>query len=169
LYNNNYLKIFKWYIIRYIAAIVIIAAVKFYHYVCIDHKDYITLNPSGHMGLAIVVYSPVFFLLQNISNEYSRLIIKFITIICLCLIGMSRYLLRYHSIDEVIVGAMIGILVSFNILLSVIDIRRDIIFSRSIIYIFICPALAISLYSNFSSENIIQLLARKAGVILDCI
>lgn len=168
LYENDYFKVLKKYIFQYITVIVIIASAKFYHYICIDHKDYIALNPSGHIGLAIVVYSPFFFLLQNISNEYTQILIKFTIILFLCLIGISRYLLKFHTIEEIIVGAVIGFLVSFNILVSVIDNKRDVLLSMNLIYVIIGLALISTSHVGFSSEKIIMLIAHNADLFLDC-
>lgn len=146
----------------------IIGMAKFYYYSCIGNRGFIFINPSGHMGLAIIAYSPIYLIQKNISNLYINLLSTFIMVLILFLIGFSRYILHYHTINEIILGAMIGALVSLKVISSEIDIQPNFWFNKNVMLFLLCLAFITYFWVDFSSERLVQYVARKSDIIFQC-
>lgn len=70
--------------------------------------------PSGHAMIATVCYGLLlFFLLQKIYNKQLAMFVKWLFLLFIFLIGISRYLLNVHYLTDVIVGFMLGFILFY--------------------------------------------------------
>jgi len=67
--------------------------------------------PSGHAMSAVLFYSLLIFIFyKEIKNKNARITFVAINVLVVLLVGLSRFMLRVHSITDVVGGYVFGLL-----------------------------------------------------------
>ncbi len=88
------------------------------------------VSPSGHTALSISVYGVFSMLVFIRIKRRIRYVIPFITLALTSMIGASRVIQNLHSVNEVIVGAGVGLLTLCCVWYFLLYNKRDIVHAR---------------------------------------
>ena len=84
------------------------AALKIYFFVCPPLAD--LHSPSGHTSLSTLVYGALTLAVATIVTRWKRAAVIAAGAAFIAAIGVSRVLVQAHSVPEVVVGSLIGVL-----------------------------------------------------------
>lgn len=83
------------------------AVLKIYFYVCPPLTD--LRNPSGHTSLGTLVYGALTLAVATIVTGWKRVVVMASGAGFIAAIGISRVLIHFHSMLEVVLGSVVGI------------------------------------------------------------
>lgn len=98
--------------LRFAAALavtsVVITVLKIIFLSC-GHNVFNIRSPSGHSGLSMAVYGSYALLLYRVLGGWSRYIVAGALLLVPLAIGVTRIQLHAHSLEEVILGTLVGL------------------------------------------------------------
>ena len=100
-------RLLVWWLIAAFACIGSTGVLKIYFYVCPPIPD--LHSPSGHTSLSTLVYGALTLAVATTFVRWRRLAIMLLGAVFILSIDLSRIVLHYHSIIEVLIGSVIGI------------------------------------------------------------
>lgn len=94
----------------FLVTTLITGAAKLFFMGCIQDNTYGIHSPSGHASLSLTVYGMLAILLGQTLHGVGRAFVNILAILLITGISTSRFIFGSHSIAEVLVGLVIGMI-----------------------------------------------------------